>query len=224
MRSAFICFLSILSFWCTAQTSYYDQQWKQVDSLIILARLPKSALDLTKKLEQTALKEKNEAQQLKALLYIQTLTEGIENQLDLSTQIKQYQSRLNTFSKPAQAIVHTIIANTYLYHLQENRSFGRNASGLTEQWSFNQTDSIIRYHFEQALQINETKSILLKEYLPIVINSKYAWPGTSVYDLIIQEAIAYYAKQLDQRSINLINYKEKKAQLLLPFDQLLQFS
>lgn len=224
MRSAFICFLSILSFWCTAQTSYYDQQWKQVDSLIILARLPKSALELTKKLEQTALKEKNEAQQLKALLYIQTLTEGIENQLDLSTQIKQYQTRLNTFSKPAQAIVHTIIANTYLYHLQENRSFGRNASGLTEQWSFNQTDSIIRYHFEQALQINETKSILLKEYLPIVINSKYAWPGTSVYDLIIQEAIAYYAKQLDQSSINLINYKEKKAQLLLPFDQLLQLA
>ena len=222
MRSAFVCFLSILSLWCTAQISYYDQQWKRVDSLIILARLPKSALDLTKKIEQTALKEKNEAQQLKALLYTQTLTEGIENQLDLSAQIKQYQTRLNTFSKPAQAVVHTIIANTYLYHLLENRSFGRNASNLTERWLFNQTDSIIRYHFEQALQLNETKSIQLKEYLPIVINSKYAWPGTSVHDLIIQEAIAYYAKQLDQSSANLINYKEKKAQLLLPFDQLMQ--
>lgn len=224
MRSAVVCFLSILSFWCQAQTSYYDQQWKQVDSLIILARLPKSALDLTKKIEQAALKEKNETQQLKALLYTQSLTEGIENQLDLSAQIKQYQTRLNTFSKPAQAVVHTIIANTYLYHLLENRSFGRNGSGLTEQWSFNQTDSIIRYHFEQALQIAETKSIALNDYLPIVINSKYAWPGTSVHDLIIQEAIAYYAKQLDQSSANLINYKEKKAQLLLPFDELLQLT
>ena len=222
MRSAFVCFLSILSFWCQAQAINYNQQWKQVDSLIILAQLPKSALELIKKIEQTATKEKNEAQQLKALLYIQTLSAHIEDQQDAAAQIVRYKSRLGSFSKPAQAIVHTIIANTYLQHFQENHSYGRKSSSPTEQWSFNNTDSAIGYHFEQALQISETKQIQLKEYLPLVINSKYAWPGTSIYDLIMQEAIAYYAKQLDQSSLNLINYKEKKTQLLLPFDKFLQ--
>lgn len=217
MRSAFVCFLSILSLWCTAQTSYYDQQWKRVDSLIILARLPKSALDLTKKIEQTALKEKNEAQQLKALLYIQSLLESIEDQQDQTAQIQQFKSRLPLLSKAGQAIVHTIIANSYLRQFENNSNY-RRRTAQTQTWVYAQIDSAIQYHLKQALNIEATKAIQVSQYAPLIVNSQHALPETSLYDLVIQEAIAYYAKELDYSSSNQTNYPAKRALPLLPFD------
>lgn len=223
MRSAVVCFLSILSFWCQAQTSYYDQQWKQVDSLIILARLPKSALDLTKKIEQTALKEKNEAQQLKALLYIHSLVESIEDQQDQNIQVQQLKSKIPSLSKAGQAIVHTIIANSYLKQFEKNSNYGRRNT-QAQMWVFEQIDSAIQYHLKQAIDIEVTKAVQVSQYAPLIVNRQHLMPGTSLYDLIIQDAIAYYAKELDYSSRNQTNYAAKRALLLLPFDSFAQIN
>src|SRR4051812_23176162 len=68
-----------------AQIKNYSAQWKKVDELIDKQKLPKSALEEVKKIYTQAKKEKQDAQLIKAVVYMVTLQdENRENAALLS--------------------------------------------------------------------------------------------------------------------------------------------
>src|SRR4051794_6387822 len=68
-----------------AQIKNYSAQWKKVDELIGKQKLPKSALEEVKKIYAQAKKEKQDAQLIKAVVYMVSLQdENRENAALLS--------------------------------------------------------------------------------------------------------------------------------------------
>src|SRR5690349_7394432 len=59
----------------TAQVKNYETQWKKVNELIEKKNLPKSALEEVKTIYTLAKKERQEAQVVKALIYMTSLQE-----------------------------------------------------------------------------------------------------------------------------------------------------
>lgn len=97
----------------------YEKAWKEVDELRSKG-LPKSALEKTEEIYQAALKEKNNPQLIKAVVYqcrfrTETDEKGIETSIDrLNEQIQSQQG-------PAKYILQSYLAELYLSYFEANR-------------------------------------------------------------------------------------------------------
>ncbi len=97
----------------------YDKQWKQVDSLFNLG-LPKSTIQFVEKIYQQALKEKNHAQIIKALIYRM----GSEYTYEEDAQMKsiiELEKDLPKIEYPAKPVLQSILATTYWRYYQTYR-------------------------------------------------------------------------------------------------------
>ena len=70
----------------------YDQQWKIIDSLINEKNLPQSALKEVHKVYEGAKRERNEAQWIKAVIYINHLEDTRDK--DITVKIEQLQDEI----------------------------------------------------------------------------------------------------------------------------------
>ena len=97
----------------------YDREWKRVDSLTNLG-LPKSALVFIGKIYAKALKERNNAQIIKALIYRM----GSEYSYEEDAQVKsilELEKELPKIEYPAKPVLQSIIATVYWRYYQTNR-------------------------------------------------------------------------------------------------------
>ena len=98
----------------------YDKEWKQIDSLLNKNRLPKSALIKIDQLWNKAIKEANESQQIKALIYWSNATQQVaENTKD--TLLPVWIKNINKAQGVQKAIMQSILAEMVWNYLENNR-------------------------------------------------------------------------------------------------------
>jgi len=114
----------ILTFSITgnSQTSVktYEKEWKKIDDLITKKKLPKTALAEVKKIYTLAKKEKQEAQIIKAVIYMIGLQKETREDSE-SLAIKEVEKKLATSTEPVVSIFRSLLAGVYLNYFHQNR-------------------------------------------------------------------------------------------------------
>ena len=96
-----------------AQETNYAAAYKIIDSLILKERLTKTAIDKVDQLYKKAVAEKQEAEQIKALVYKADLENEVTEDGFINT-INIFKGALRkTISGVMQAVLHTIMAKKY---------------------------------------------------------------------------------------------------------------
>src|ERR1035437_2813989 len=118
-------FFIMLSFFCSsilyAQKAKddYTTQWKKIDDLISKG-LTKSALTEVDKIYNTAKKNSNDPQIIKALLFKITLKQNIEEDASAKS-IDTLEREISSSKEPARSILESITAQMYWNYFQQNR-------------------------------------------------------------------------------------------------------
>ena len=97
----------------------YEKEWKQVD-VFVQKQLPKSALEQVKKIYQLAKKEKQDAQSIKALIYMT----GLQNEITENGEAKaiaDMEKEIATANEPAKSILSSLSAEMYWNYYQQHR-------------------------------------------------------------------------------------------------------
>lgn len=177
----------------------YTALWKKVDDLASQKGLPKSALAEVNKIKTVARKEKEEAQYLKALVYIADMQESLQEEASLNT-IREMESELKTAIAPAKQLLHSLLATRYHQYLQENRWQFYNRTRLadpgaeqTEDLDLESLQQRISNHYVRSL---EQPSLLQKtgltKYEPIIIRGKDRKFRPTLYDLLAHQALEFF--------------------------------
>ncbi len=121
IKYLFILSLTILTNAALAQSiKNYEQEWKKVDELVQKKNLPKSALAEVRKIYSMAKKDKQDAQIIKALVYITNLQEqNREDNEKLS--IREIEKEIAENKEPAVSVLKCLLASQYLNYLQRHR-------------------------------------------------------------------------------------------------------
>src|SRR5687768_4011375 len=118
LTATLILFFTVLLLY--AQNYSYDRAWKRVDSLVNKRGLTRDALNDVNKIYDQAVKEKNEAQTIKALVYRISLQENIRED-NSTTGIRELESAIQKSSQPVKSILQSILAENYFNYFQQFR-------------------------------------------------------------------------------------------------------
>ncbi len=121
IKYLFILSLTILTNAAMAQSiKNYEQEWKKVDELVQKKNLPKSALAEVRKIYSMAKKDKQDAQIIKALVYITNLQQ--QNREDNEKlAIQEIEKEIAENKEPAVSVLKSLLASQYLNYLQRHR-------------------------------------------------------------------------------------------------------
>lgn len=126
-------FLFVLCLWTWANTSFaqtkpktmqntsYESLWAEVDKLMG-KELPESARKKVQEIEQKAVAEKNEVQQIKVLFYLASITASKEEDYEAANIIaleKQLQNKAISAAK--SGVLHSVLGQYYQQYLDNNR-------------------------------------------------------------------------------------------------------
>src|SRR4030095_5356771 len=115
----FLTFSFFISIQTKAQTKNYEKEWKQVDGFV-KKQLPKSALEQVKRIYALATKEKQEAQVIKALVYMMSLQQGMTENSEVKA-MSDMQREIETANEPAKSILNSLLADMYWSYYQQHR-------------------------------------------------------------------------------------------------------
>ena len=176
----------------------YDTQWKKVDELVN-KQLPKSALDEVKKIYAQAKAEGQDAQVIKALVYISDLQ--AENREDNpAASIHELEKELNQVKEPALSIVKSLLANRYWQYFQVQRYNLYNRTNTVNfkkddiaTWSAEDLHKMISKLYLQSIQnkvlLQETP---LNKYGAIIDEGNTRQLRPTLYDLLAHTALKYF--------------------------------
>src|SRR3954465_8846538 len=98
---------------------FYEQEWRLIDSLMLIKNLPKSALIEVNKVYITAKKNVQEAQWIKAIICRNHLQEsGVQS---INEEIEDLESEIKTAPPRVAALLKSIEAEELFQYLQGNR-------------------------------------------------------------------------------------------------------
>lgn len=177
----------------------YSTEWKKVDELIGKG-LDKDALEQIKSIYQLAKKEKQEAQVIKAAVYmIHVQNENREQ--NLVTSIGELEKELGEASGPAKAILASLVAHQYLayYHTVRWQLYDRTATA-----NFNKADIatwgngdfhrkigelyLLSIHDEELL-----KKTPLEPFDALIVKGNVRKLRPTLFDLLAFEALEYFS-------------------------------
>ncbi|WP_026763955.1 alpha-2-macroglobulin family protein [Sediminibacterium salmoneum] len=196
MRLLFSLIVLLVSFQIKAQTSdtYYSEQYKIIDSLLLKDRLPKTALEKVRALYKKAVAEKKEAEQIRALIY--------ETEINQEYTEEGYTETLQTLKKTSQQIRENLVLNSLLHVLiarKYNEYYENQRWNLynRKNWNAQSLKDSIEAQFKQAkANASLLKNSSLKVYAPIIAGGSEPLQNYTVYDLLILEQIRYYSQGL----------------------------
>src|SRR5512139_1138023 len=90
----------------------YEKEWKNVDELIIKKKLPKSALAEVKKIYALAKKEKQDAQMIKAVIYMIGLQQETREENEIAA-IKDLEKEIAASKEPVISILKSLESGIY---------------------------------------------------------------------------------------------------------------
>jgi len=185
----------------------YEKEWKGIDDLITKKRLPKTALTEVKKIYALAKKEKQEAQIIKAVVYMIGLQkETRENNESLA--IKEIEKEIAASAEPVVSIFRSLLAGIYLNYFQQNRWQLYNR---TETKQFRKDDiatwTVTDFHKKISelylLSIQNEKLLQqtkLKPFDEIISPGNVRHLRPTLYDLLAHRALEYF--ESDERDID----------------------
>ncbi|WP_167013284.1 alpha-2-macroglobulin [Chitinophaga sp. Cy-1792] len=182
----------------TAQ-NYYDNAWKQVDQSESKA-LATTALKQVDAIYQKAVADKNDQQQIKALIY-KLRYNAILNDSSLTTGMALLDNHIKAAIGPKKAILYSMkgeILHTYLqnhqYGMRDRTSIADDKNTDIRTWSIDKLNEEITSAYEASLaDPTALKKATLDNYQVIISqgeNAKHLRP--TLYDLLISRALAYF--------------------------------
>ncbi|MDB5223753.1 MAG: alpha-2-macroglobulin, partial [Chitinophagaceae bacterium] len=215
----FIVLLSFLQTNLFAQANDYAKQWKQVDELIKKG-LTKSALDESVKIYETAKKDNNDPQIIKALLFRITLNRNLEENANVKS-IALVEKEIQSAKEPARSILNSILAEMYWNFLQQNRYKLYNRTQTVDfkkddvlTWGLQDLHKKIGALYLSSIKeeklLQQTK---LEPLEAIIIKGNVRYLRPTLYDLLAHRALDYFKN--DERDITKPAYafeiKDEKA-------------
>ena len=203
-----ICFASFSS----AQSNYYETQWKEVQKLENDG-LSKSASELVAKIYTRAKNDDNTTQKIKALLHQSKYLQILEENSQL-TIINKFKSEIESSDIVTKHVLENLLANLYWQYFKQNRYkfYDRSktdvkASDDFRTWDLTTLFTEIHRYFDRSLQ----NGLLLQQesldkydaILKTVKNSKDYRP--TLFDFLSHNALDFY--KTSENSITQPSYK-----------------
>jgi hypothetical protein len=206
--------VSLFSSLLMAQSGHtdYEAAWKKIDSLLLQKGLTRSALQRADKLYAAAKKEKNDAQLIRTLIYRMSLGNMISED-SVQKNILELENEIAGATQPAQSILTSLLAQTYLNYFQQNRwqLYGRMAtlSFAKKEVTTWGVDDFRKKIGELFLVSIEQKKLLQKTRLesfdPVIIKGTMRYLRPTLFDLLAHQALNYFKS--DEPDINRPAYR-----------------
>ncbi|HLO82696.1 MAG TPA: alpha-2-macroglobulin family protein [Chitinophagaceae bacterium] len=190
-----------------AQTpTNYTEKWKKVKDLLNNRGLTKTAIAEIEKIYQLAKKENQEAQQVKALIYLAEYGENLDEAGEING-IKKLEDELKLSKAPVRQILHSILAGRYYNYFQENRwrLYNRTAipsqtGGNIDTWGIEELHQKIAFHYKNSLS---EKTLLqktaLSSYEPLINKGNARNLRPTLFDMLAHQALDYFRN--DERDL-----------------------
>ncbi|HTE24692.1 MG2 domain-containing protein, partial [Flavitalea sp.] len=185
----------------------YSSEWKKIDTLVMKQGLTKSALTAVNNIYNSAIKEGNETQVVKALIYQVMLEENITENSRADGIIK-LEKNLPLVKEPARSVLNNIIAEKYWRYFQENRwkFYNRTATNTDfkkddpETWAPEDFHAAInKYYLASLKNEKQLQSTPLTPFEAILIKGNIRKLRPTLYDLLAHRALKYFKN--DERTI-----------------------
>ncbi len=185
----------------------YEPEWKKVDELINKKNLPKSALTEVKKIYEQAKKEKQEAQKIKAAVYMISLQHETREENEL-TGVKELEKEIAGAAQPSKSMLQSLLAGIYWNYYQNNRW---NMYDRTETAAAFKKEDIATWTAEDfhkkvtelyLFSVKEEKILQqakLEIYDALIIKGNTRSLRPTLYDLLAHRALGYFGN--DERDI-----------------------
>ena len=184
----------------------YEKEWKRVDELATKKNLPKSALVEVKKIYALAKKEKQDAQVIKAVVYMIGLQQENREDNEL-TGIKEIEKEIASGKEPVVSIFKSLLAGVYwnyfqnyrwrLYDRTETKQFKKDDIST---WSAGDFHKKITELYLQS--VKDEKILQLTKLNPfdaIIIKGNVRHLRPTLYDLLANRALEYFKN--DEREL-----------------------
>ncbi|RYY18860.1 MAG: alpha-2-macroglobulin, partial [Chitinophagaceae bacterium] len=202
------CLLNSLLFPIQAQTPMknYASEWQKIDTLVMKQGLTRSALTAVNNIYGSALKEGNQIQVLKALIYQVMLEENVTENDHLDG-IQKLEKNLLVLREPARSVLSNVIAERYWQYFRDNRwkFYNRTATtGFKKEdpatWAAEDFHSVITSFYLQSIKNGQQlQSTSLEPFDAIIIKGNVRNLRPTLYDLLAQRALNYFKN--DERTI-----------------------
>ncbi len=183
----------------------YGSAWKKVEDLV-KKKLPQSALTEVKNIYALAKKEKQEAQVIKALVYITGLQS--ENREDNEIfSISEIEKEIAISREPVAAILKSLLAEMYWNYFQQNRWDLYNRTNTTQftkediaTWTAGDFHKKIGDLYLQSIHPEKLlQQTSLKPYDAIITKGNVRHLRPTLFDLLAHRALSYFEN--DERDI-----------------------
>ena len=188
----------------------YEKEWKKVQGFA-KKNLPKSAFEEVKKIYARAKAEKQDAQMIKALIYMTGLqSENRENNEMLS--IREIESEIIESKQPVTSVLKSILAELYWNYFQQHRYqlYDRTKTYNYQKYDITSWDAedFHKKISELYLQSIQTEKLLqqtkLELFDPIIIKGNSRKLRPTLFDLLANRAVDYFSS--DERDIQKPSY------------------
>ncbi len=184
----------------------YEKEWKIVEELINKKNLPKSALAEVKKIYRLAKNEKQDAQVIKATVYMLGLQQELREENEISG-IKDIEKEIASNKEPVAAILNSLLAEVYwnyfqsyrwrLYERSETRQFKKEDISTWSAGDFhNKISALYLQSIKNEKLLQQTR---LNQYDAIIIKGTVRHLRPTLYDLLTHRALEYFKN--DERDI-----------------------
>ncbi|WP_417856551.1 alpha-2-macroglobulin family protein [Xanthomarina gelatinilytica] len=210
---ATILMLLLFAHFSEAQNSDYNKLWKQVEAFE-REELPKSALQIVEQIEALAIKDQNQTQQIKTLLFKSKFALILEEDAQLKI-VNSFKTAISNKPAPIKNVLENMLATIYWQYFQQNRYKFYNRTKVADKtvatdfrtWDLQTLFNEIQLHYQQSLKNKELlQQKDLTDYSSILneqTNSKRYRP--TLYDLLAHNALEFY--QTHENSITKPAYK-----------------
>jgi len=181
-------------------TKTYKKEWKYIDELIIKKNLPQTALTEVKKIYTLAKKEKQDAQIIKALVFLSLLQQDLREENE-SLSIKEFEKEMETATQPAKSLMYSLLADLYWSYFDKHIRWVNRLRTPTEQFkkddlaTWGARDFYKKVSELYLASIKEEKLLQqtsFQKYNSIIKTYGYRYLRPTLFDFLAHRALNYF--------------------------------
>ncbi len=196
---------SLLTVSAQQMSKKYTAEWKKVTDFVS-KNLPKSALAEVKKIYALAKKENQDAQVIKALVFMSNVQQDIRENNEILS-IQEIEKEISTSREPAASILRSLLAEKYWNYFSNNRwqlydrtrtvDYKKDDIATWDIETFHQ--KITTLHLQAIKEERILQQTKLPAFDAIIVKGNVHHLRPTLYDLLVHRAIGYFDN--DERDI-----------------------